>query len=151
MRHGCLDFLPSANEDEVAEIARWFTHTGVLKATQRVTLAADPRQLDQIAKEHRTSVLILRNAGQFSARVLAVADAFQLLQDARHRADYDGTYDPYRAVTMNHVNDARSAVESTWWLWRSQWSRKDWRLNEYATYRSFLRLALLDSGGPKTR
>lgn len=154
VRHGCLDFLPDAGEAEVAEVARWFSHIGIRRASAAVSLAASTRPLTHIPKDQRGPVIALRTtqgAGSFSSRALAVADAFQVLQDARHRADYDGTYDPYRAVTVNHVNAAEAAVQVTWWLWRSQWSTRTGRQTEFATYRCMLRLALIFSGGPRSR
>nr|WP_244963283.1 alanine dehydrogenase [Actinomyces trachealis] len=43
-------------------------------------------------------------------RVTDLADAFVVLQDARHRADYDSLYLPTKSLTLVHVEQAADAV-----------------------------------------
>lgn len=153
VRHGAFDFLPDGGESEVAEIARWYTHTGLLEAAGLVINAALPLPLASIKKANRTSVMAIRTAagGTIHPDIVTVADAFQSLQQARHSADYDGNYDPVRAVTINHVQDAEAALKTTWSLWRAGWSKTPSRQSAHATYLTFLRLALLKTGGPRSR
>lgn len=153
VRHGSFHFLPCANEDQAAGVARWFTHTGILKAAQLVLTAAGAKPLNSVAKDDRSAVMALRASagGQIDPRVVLVADSFQSLQNARHQADYDGSYDPYKPVTLSHIDDAQAAVEATWWLWRSGATRSAKRQSAHATYCCFLDLAIMKSGGPKGR
>lgn len=154
IRHGAFDFLQGDDEAEIAEIARWFTHTGVLSAAQMVVDAASTRRLDQIKKEKRAAVMALRSVSPqqvIPTDLLQVAESFISLQEARHRADYDGNYDPVRSVTINHVQDAEVAVHATWRLWRGYFVQNQRRRQEHEAYACFLRLALLSSGGPKGR
>ena len=153
-RHGALDFLPTVTEAEIADVSRWFTHTGVLKAAQLVIEAASPAPIDQVRKERRVPVMSLRSAaggGPLANQLVTVADSFQTLQVQRHRADYDSNYDPYRATTLAHVAEARTALDAAWWLWLSGDTRQQPRWDAHASYRCFLRLALLYSGVPKAR
>lgn len=156
IRHGAFDFLPAASESDAAHVSRWYTHTGVLSAAGLVIDAASTRPLGGISNANRTSVMALRAAAgshpaAFPSQLVTVADAFQSLQEARHEADYDGNYDPVRAVTVNHVQDADAAVRGTWSLWNASGSSKPARQQANAAYRTFLRLALVKSGGPKAR
>lgn len=153
VRHGSADFLPSGGEDEIAHVARWFTHRGVRDTAELVTTAVSPKRLDQIGKDRRGGVMAIRTSGNGSVpdRLQTVADAFQSLQDARHSADYDGNDDPVRAVTLNHVDQAEEALKAARWLWKGDQTTQTARQSENAAYRTFLRLALLRSGGPKSR
>lgn len=153
VRHSALDFLPSATENEVADLARWYTHTGLIAASELVNDAAGPRALSGVGKNDRTAVMSIRSSagGSVPRQPVVVADALQTLQAARHSADYDGNYDPVRAVTINHVQDAEAALKATWSLWRAGASPKPKRRSSHEAYRVFLRLALLKSGGPKGR
>ncbi len=153
VRHSAFDFLPSAAESEVAEIARWYTHTGVFTAAALVMDAGSPAPLPGIRKTDRTSVMAIRSAGRnrVAADLITVADAFRTLQQARHSADCDGNYDPVRAVTINHVEDAEAALTATRSLSRAGLSPKANRRSDNAAYRTFLRLSLLKSGGPRSR
>lgn len=153
IRHGAYDFLPEANEDEAAHISRWYTHTGVLRASELVALAGTPTELARIKRGSRSGVIALRAAGGGSVplSVLKIADAFRTLQEARHSADYDGNYDPVRSVTIGHITDAEQALGTMRYLWRSGSVQAPDRLREHAGYRTFLRLALLKSAGPQDR
>lgn len=107
-----------------------------------------------LAKDDRTPVKLLRSASGsqgLDTRLLQVATTFQQLQDARHQADYHSNYDPYRATTLTHVQDAEAALKATLWFWRSGASVHTSRQRAHATYSCFLRLALMKSGGPKAR
>lgn len=153
IRHGVLDFLPDPTEDELAQIARWFTHGGLLSASDLVLQAASDRPVEQLKRQDRTSVMAIRSAckQQVPVELIQIADAFQTLQSARHSADYDGNYDPVRAVTVNHVDDAEQAIECAKYLWLGFWKENERRLHGHFAYQTFLRLALLKSGGPKAR
>lgn len=154
VRHSALDFLPTASEVEVADIARWYSHAGLLSAAGLAIDAGSTRPLAAVGKNDKTAVMALRSSSGRTAvtsQLILVADAVQTLQLARHSADYDANYDPIRAVTINHVQDARAALKSIRSLWRAGNSPKPSRLAAHATYRTFLRLALLKSGGPKGR
>lgn len=141
------------SEDEVADIARWYTHTGILSASNLVLSASTTTPLSGIKKESRVSVTALRSAGgrNIPDSLVTVADAFQTLQEARHSADYDANYDPVRATTINHVIDAQAALKSAQSLWRARDSPKSARRSAHAAYLTFLRLTLLKSGGPRVR
>lgn len=153
VRHGAFEFLPEADETRAAEIARWFTHKGILAASGLVLGAATHKGAAQFNRHDRTAIVSIRSAcgGTVPIRMVTVADAFQSLQAARESADYDGNYDPVRAVTINHVQDARAALEDTRRLWAGQVAKGAPRESCDPSYRTFLRLALLKSGGPKGR
>lgn len=104
VRHSALDFLPSATENEVADLARWYTHTGLIAASELVNDAAGPRALSGVGKNDRTAVMSIRSSagGSVPRQPVVVADALQTLQAARHSADYDGNYTqsvPSRSTT----------------------------------------------------
>lgn len=157
VRDGATVFLQNANEDELAAVIRTFTHTGVYKAALLVDKAADPKS--QVQKGYRLSVMALRAAARLPGEafttldphVVRVARTFATLQAERHRADYDGTYDPVRAATIGHVDDAQVALDDTRWLWRSQHVKDPARQAAYATYATFLRIAHLQSGELRSR
>lgn len=153
VRHGAFAFLPNGSEDEIAHIARWFTHTGILDAAGLVLEAEGSRSLEQIRKADRAAVMAIRSSsgGEVPSQLVLVADAFQSLQEARHRADYDGNYDPVRLVAMNHVQEADAAVRATWQMWSSDGTNRADRRHWWPTYECFLKLALLKSGGPRGR
>lgn len=162
VRHGAFAYLVDGSEDEIAEIARWFTHTGILDASRLVLEADSVKPLQQMKRGDRAAVMSIRSAAglggvtwtpgdRLPSQVVVVADAFQTLQEARHSADYDGNYDPVRAVTINHVADADAAIRATWSLWRSDGSPRKNRQHWWPAYRAFLLLALLKSGGPRAR
>ncbi|HLR92968.1 MAG TPA: hypothetical protein VK053_00445 [Jiangellaceae bacterium] len=151
IRHGAFEFLPGATEAEAADVARWFSHSGVFAAAGLVRDAASSRS--QFGKHDRTAIMAIRSAsrGAIPPGLLTVADAFQSLQAARESADYDGNYDPVRAVTVNHIEDARAALTETRFLWTGQKAPGARRGVVDPGYRTVLRLALLKSGGPRGR
>lgn len=151
LRHGALDFLPSGGESEWAEVARWFTHSGLRRSANWVALACEPRK--EPPKDDKSPVMILRTCWDRNppSELLFVADTFSSLQDARHQADYDGNYDPTKQVTINHVDDAEAALKSMDRLWRAGHSKQSARRAAHKSYLTFLRLALLASGGPRRR
>lgn len=148
--HASKDFLPDGTDSEIADVARWFTHTGVYSAAGVVLAGA---RTAQPRRDLVTPVQSLRSAcgGTVSHDLLVVADAFKSLQDARHDADYNGNYDPSRAVTLAHVQEASLAVRKTWALWSARTSPRKNRQALHAGHATFLRLSLLYSGGPKAR
>lgn len=150
LRHGVVAAVPTATEAEISRVARWFTHTGVRQSAGWVVSAASsnaPR------KEDREAVQLLRGGPcqGVPPQLLQVAEAFIQLQDARHLADYSNDYDPIRYVTIDHVDTADLAVRATWSMWRAGQSTKQSRLDVHDSYRRFLHLALLKSGGPRAR
>lgn len=154
IQHGAMDFAPAADKTVLATVARWYTHTGIRIAADAVITGDRPVALAKVRKQDRNAVMALRSAagaspGQALPKdLVVVADTFVNLQAARHSADYDGNYDPVRAVTMNHVIDAEGALNSTWSMWNAPaWTEP----GVFRAYQSFLRLALLYSGGPKPR
>lgn len=154
IRHGAFDFLPEASENEAADIARWFSHTGVLSAAGLVLDAASQKQTVHFKKSDRAAIASLRAVGPGSRPrpyLIGVADAFQSLHEARTSADYDGNYDPVRAVTINHIQDAKAALEWARLMWKGQSQPRAWGQGIDPDYRTFLRFALLKSGGPRGR
>lgn len=162
VRHGAFVFLPGGTEDEIADVARWFTHAGIKDAADLLLRADSSAPLRQIAKRDQTAVMAIRSAvglhrtswsstDRLPEQLVVVADAFQSLQEARHRADYDGKYDPVRAVTVNHIDDASVALKAAQSLWHAGRSPKHQRKRDHAGYRTFLLLAMLKSGAPKGR
>lgn len=150
---GARDFLPDASPEDAAEIARWYTHRGVYGASNLVRTAAREQPITSFAKTQRTSIMALRSPcdGQIPSQLLLVAGSFMSLQDARHSADYDGNFDPVRATTRNHIEDAEAALKASESLWRARHSPKPHRRSDSNAYAVYLRLALLLSGGPKSR
>lgn len=63
VRHSAYDFLPNGSEDDIAEIARWYTHTGVLHGAGLVVTAASSKPLRHIGKGDRAAAMALRVAG----------------------------------------------------------------------------------------
>lgn len=153
IRHASFEFLPEASETDAADVARWFSHKGVFVAAGLVLEAASRKAPSQFGKHERTAIVSIRAAagGTVPGGLETVADAFQSLQAAREDADYDGNYDPVRAVTLNHVQDAKQALTETRLLWNGQASPGSRRTAIDPAYRTFLRLALLESGGPRGR
>lgn len=149
-RHGAISMTWAASEDDISEVARWFTHTGIRKAAGWVIAAGSPRAGHLIAKEARGPVNLLRQgAASVPAHLLTVAESFVELQDARHDADYSNSYDPVRFVTLDHLATADRAVKASWSLWRAREIER--RHDEAGAYDRFLQLAILASGGPKAR
>lgn len=149
-RHGALVAFPEAEENEISAVTRWYTHTGVRKAATWVTLAGGGRTPPREAAE---AVRLLRTASDSTPpdKLLTVAASFVELQDARHDADYSHEYDPVKYTTLDHVATADAAVRATWSMWHAGWSSRDNRLALHDMYTRFLNLALLASGGPKSR
>lgn len=149
IRHGALAAVPDADETDVANVVRWFTHTGVRKASGWVLLADRP---GDPPRDARAAVELLRGGSvPQPGEVVLVADAFVRLQDARHDADYSNEYDPVRFTTLDHVATAEAAVRATWAMWRAGTSDRDAQVSLHGSYRRFLNLALLASGGPRAR
>lgn len=147
-RHGVFASLPTATEDDVAHVARWFTHTGVRGAADLVLVAEG----GQSAKKGDTSpVALLRGAAPLAPQLLLVAESFAELQDRRVEADYSNDYDPVRLVTLDHMDTARAAVNASWSLWTAGNSPRTERALAHDGYRRFLQLALFKSGGPRSR
>ncbi len=149
-RHGAFASMPDAEESDVDLVSRWFTHSGVRAASDLVLVAASrdiPRRPDASA------VAILRRAPTqpLPAQLIVVAQAFGRLQDVREAADYSNAYLPNRYETLSHVATSQLAVRETWSMWRARSSPKPPRRQLHQTYRRFLQLALLKSGGPRTR
>ena len=147
-RHGVYASIPTADEHDVALVARWFTHQGVRAAADAVVKAAGGRPGDA-----DVAVVMLRTSSgrPVPPDLLLVAEAFGELQDARHDADYSNDYDPVRYTTIAQVDLADRAVRATWSMWRASRSSKADRADLHDSYRRFLQLALLRSGGPKNR
>ncbi len=150
IRHGVLAAVPTATEAELARVARWFTHTGIRQAAAWVAMA-DSANIP--GKSDREAVQLLRKdpAAAVPEKLLLVGDAFVQLQDARHLADYSNDYDPVRYVTLDHVATADVAVRATWSMWSAEKSSRTSRQDLHDSYRRFLHLALLKSGGPRAR
>jgi len=149
IRHGAFAAFPELEEDEVAFVARWYTHTGVLSAAKSVIKAADHRQPK---REEVQRVALLRSArGAIPNPLLDLAERFIELQGQRHEADYSNDYDPVRYATLDHVASAEIAVKNSWSMWRAGSSNRPVRQELWDSYRRFLVLALLDSGGTKVR
>ncbi|MEI6623196.1 MAG: hypothetical protein WCP28_14945 [Actinomycetes bacterium] len=72
------------------------------------------------------------------------------LQAARHIADYDNAYDPYRPVTVGHVATARAALKSAGHLWLPD-AQQQARINAHEQYQRFLLLAYLPPRDTKPR
>lgn len=149
-RHGVFASVPSAEEEEVARIARWFTHTGIRQACAWVQVASSPRAPKQ---QDREAVDLLRRYPRQPVphQLVLVADSFVELQNARHDADYSNDYDPNRPVTLDHVLTADAAIRATWSMWTAQESTRPARIEVHDAYRRFLQLAMLKSGGPRAR
>jgi hypothetical protein len=149
-RHGAFFSVPTATEDEVAVLARWFTHTGMVQAASWVVMAASH---SSPPKEAVDAVGLLRTTANPvpPPQLLTIAEAFVELQAARHDADYSNAYDPVRYVTLDHVKTADAAVRAAWSLWQAGESADPGRQAAHDSYRRFLQLALLKSGGPRRR
>lgn len=153
-RDGAFAFLPAASEDEAADVARWYTHTGILRGAELVLTAQDGAPLTGIGKGDRSAVMALRSCGRqngIPSRLGLLAEAFRSLQVARHLADYDSTYDTSHETTLRHVTDAEAAVDAATWLSRSRSIPDRSRRQAHAVYACFLELAMMRSGGPKGR
>lgn len=148
-RHGAFALVHTAEEDEVAYISRWFSHTGIRIASDLVITAAtgQPKRPDV------TAVALLRKSPQQPVpdKLLLVAETFAELQDRRHEADYSNDYDPVRYSTLEHIASADVAIRASWSMWRAGESPHATRLDLHDSYHRFLQLALLKSGGPRSR
>lgn len=153
-RDGAFAFLPGASEDEAADVARWYTHTGILKSAELVLIAQDGAPLTSIGKGDRSAVMALRSCARqngIPSRLGLIAEAFRSLQVARHLAHYDSTYDTSHETTLRHVTDAEAAVDAATWLSRPHATPHTSRKQAHAAYCCFLSLAMMRSGGPKGR
>lgn len=155
-RHGALDTLPVADEDAIARLARWFTHTGIKKVCDWVVVAdrTHGSAAVQIPKASAEGVATLQAAWASSGPppdLVTVATSFVELQEARHRADYDGLYDPTRPKTGTHIDLCDQALRSARRLWTPSGTSDSARREASQAYGVFLRLALAASGGPRAR
>lgn len=148
-RHGALASVPTATENEIAYLARWFTHTGIKQASTWVIKANSGKPSPKA--DVQPVSLILGGASKPPQQLLSVAEAFVDLQNARHDADYSNDYSPVRYTTLDHLDTAQAAVKDTWSMWRAMESPKEPRRQLFDSYRRFLQLSMLASGGPKTR
>ena len=150
IRHGVLAAFPTSSEFETSRIARWFTHAGVRQSCGAVLVAAST---NEPRREDREAVALIRRhpSAAVPDDLVVVAEAFAQLQDARHLADYSNEYDPVRYVTLDHVNTAERALRATWSMWRAGDSPRAARKSTHDVYSRFLHLALLRSGGPRSR
>lgn len=89
-----------------ASVARWVTHT-------------DLEVLARAATGSGNEALKLA-LGPLHPDVARIAQNFRDLQDARHSADYDDTYDVSKAAALGHAYLARDAVERSRALVRAQ-------------------------------
>ena len=62
VRHGAFEFLPEADEEQMAEIARWFTHRGILAAAGMVLDAATHKGAAQFNRHDRKAIVSIRSA-----------------------------------------------------------------------------------------
>lgn len=150
IRHASIACTPEATEADVANISRWFTHVGVLKASGWVLSAS---RSGKPKKEDVAAVGLLRRGPghTIAPDLVLVASVFTDLQGARHDADYSIDYNPIRFTTKSHVDAATVAVKKTWSMWNALGSPRLARDLAAQDYRRFLLLALSASGGPRTR
>jgi hypothetical protein len=150
LRHATLHVLPDGTEDDVANVSRWFTHAGVLRASKWVVAAARTKKP---SKDEAAAVRLLRRdpSQPIPSSLLQVAEAFIDLQGARHEADYSNDYDPVRFTTINHVDIAEAAVKEATSLWNGRQSATAQRRDDFHAYGRFLLLCLSASGGPQSR
>jgi hypothetical protein len=81
------------------QVTRWFAHTDLKELAEAVLAVGRPRQRPVAAafvSVHPDLVMI--------------ADAFVALQDARHQADYDHTYDISKSAALALIDQAKDAV-----------------------------------------
>ncbi|NQX27317.1 hypothetical protein HQQ81_08135 [Microbacteriaceae bacterium VKM Ac-2854] len=151
IRHGAFHAVRGASEDDVSNITRWFTHTGIKEACGWVQTAADLTR--QPNKSNRSALVLLRGipAKPVPPKLLTLAESFIELQDARHEADYSNDYDPVRYRTLDHVATAEAAVKVSWSMWGASESSNPARVELWEAYSRFLTLCLVASGGPKSR
>lgn len=87
------------------EMARWFTHTQMKKASKWITSPSTaPKPIQALLTPGRGDTFI-------SADLHRVASYFVDLQTARHQADYDPAYQPTRITAGQHVEKARDAFD----------------------------------------
>lgn len=110
---------------EQAAVSRWIDHGHLRSLCSAVTGSGAATLVDILQHAH--------------VDVVRLADAFVTLQDARHRADYDDTYDLTRANALGLIDSARDAVETSGALV----ARGD------LTYERFLRLMLSSAQAKK--
>ncbi|WP_167202734.1 hypothetical protein [Actinomyces respiraculi] len=105
-----------------AAVARWVTHKDLAELATAVRSVGDPSRTHaiHIAFDH------------VDPRVTDLVEAFVVLQDARHRADYDPSYLPTKYLTLVHVEQAADALSKGEQLWHEQ----------ELSYQRFLALAL---------
>jgi len=152
LRHGCLQLVAGASEGDIANVSRWFTHSGVFKAATWVMLAVGgrpPRLAD------RAAVQLLRGRREAAVGIpdelASLAQTFAQLQSARHQADYSNAYEPVRFTTQQDVEAAGLAVASARLLWEGRDSEDAERRAASEAHGRFLLLCLTASGGPRSR
>jgi len=149
-RHGAQCGFPTATESEIANVTRWFTHTAIRTVAAQVVRAHGP---GPAGKGDRAAVELLRADPHrpVAPKLLTLAESFIELQDARHDADYNNDYDPVRYATQDHVATATLATSTAQSMWRAQSSTIATRIELGDSYRRFLQLCLITSGGARSR
>lgn len=152
-RHVVFAQVADADEDEVSTLARWLTHSGVRSAAESVLIAhaSTSGRAPKKAEVSRVATLTSFGRSPVPSELLDVAEAFLQLQERRHEADYSNDFDPSRFATLGDIGLARLALTRCWSMWRARNSSRAARLALHESYRRFLMLALLDSGGSRTR
>lgn len=85
-----------------AAVARWIAHTDLADLSKAAIGSGRAALQDALAP--------------VAADTQRIAQAFLDLQDERHRADYDDTYDTTKAAAIGFVDVARDAVDRSWAL-----------------------------------
>lgn len=150
--HGAYATVLTADDDEVADVARWFTHKGIYEASMVVRDAADAAAGAKGAKA--VAVELVRAGSDHEAvpgELTVLAASVIDLQKARHDADYSHHVDPRRADARAHVGAARKALDAARVMWDDWWPEQVIRPGLHDYYCRYLQLAALYSGGPRSR
>jgi hypothetical protein len=89
-------------------IGRWYAHGNFKKAALWVQAVAASRTTPRAVR----LLLVDVATGTVPMDLAVLAGAFSELQEARHSADYDPSFDATRLTALGHVNTARSGIEA---------------------------------------
>jgi hypothetical protein len=89
-------------------IGRWYAHGNFKKAARWVEDIASGRTPPNPVR----LLLVDPVTGAAPVDLEVLASAFSELQEARHGADYDSSFDATRLSVLGHVNTARSGIDA---------------------------------------
>ncbi|MGC5011841.1 hypothetical protein ACLQ2R_13845 [Streptosporangium sp. DT93] len=108
VQHGARRATRSGPVEHQQAIGRWYAHGNFKKAARWVEEIASNRTPPTVVR----LLLIDPVTGTVPPDLDVLASAFGELQEARHGADYDPSFDATRSGALGHVNTARAGIDA---------------------------------------